>query len=131
VTALAGRAQPIALHGTWYQIKVPEAWYQHRRPQAWYHGATRHNHLHNLAISAHGTHRSGGTIARYIEPGIVVADLVIIPTRPSAFDIEQAGIIVELCEIHGKPHAFVFNQADPGTKLTRSAVQYLQDTGGR
>src|SRR5215813_13102110 len=37
-----------------------------------------------------------------IEPGIVVADLVLIPTRPSAFDIEQAGICVELCETHGK-----------------------------
>jgi chromosome partitioning protein len=67
-----------------------------------------------------------------IEPGIVVADLVIIPTRPSAFDIEQAGIIVELCEIHGKPHAFLFNQADPSTKLTRTAMKYLADeVGGR
>jgi chromosome partitioning protein len=67
-----------------------------------------------------------------IEPGIVVADLVLIPTRPSAFDIEQASIIVELCEVHDKPHAFVFNQAAPGTKLTRSAIQYLQDSiGGR
>jgi chromosome partitioning protein len=67
-----------------------------------------------------------------IEPGIVVADLVIIPVRPSAFDIEQAGIIVELCEIHGKAHAFVFNQATPETKLTRTAIKYLQDeVGGR
>ena len=46
-----------------------------------------------------------------IEPGIAVADLVLIPTRPSAFDIEQAAICVELCESHGKPHAFVFNHA--------------------
>jgi chromosome partitioning protein len=65
-----------------------------------------------------------------IEPGIAVADLVIIPTRPSAFDIEQAGIIVELCEIHGRPHAFVINQATPDTKLTRTAVKYLQDEIG-
>ena len=55
-----------------------------------------------------------------IEPGIAVADLVLIPTRPSAFDIEQAAITVELCEAHSKPHAFVLNHAPPGTKLTKS-----------
>jgi chromosome partitioning protein len=64
-----------------------------------------------------------------IEPGIVVADLVLIPTRPSSFDIEQAGICVELCEAHGKPHAFVFNQAERGTKLTKSSMQYLEQEG--
>ncbi|HXF55303.1 MAG TPA: ParA family protein [Hyphomicrobiaceae bacterium] len=66
-----------------------------------------------------------------IEPGIFVADLVLIPTRPSAFDIEQAAICVELCETHGKPHAFVFNQATPGTKLTRTSMEYLQSQGSR
>jgi chromosome partitioning protein len=67
-----------------------------------------------------------------IEPGIVVADLIVIPIRPSAFDLEQAGIIVELCEIHGKPHAFVINQATADTKLTRTSIRYLQEeVGGR
>ena len=56
-----------------------------------------------------------------IEPGIAVADFVLIPVRPSAFDIEQAAICVELCESHGKPHAFVLNHAQPG-KLTKSSV---------
>ena len=51
-----------------------------------------------------------------IEPGIAVADLVLIPTRPSAFDIEQAAITVELCESHGKPHAFVLNHAPAGVQ---------------
>src|SRR6478672_10030644 len=37
-----------------------------------------------------------------IEPGIVVADLVLIPCRPSALDIEQIDIAVELCETHDK-----------------------------
>ena len=66
-----------------------------------------------------------------IEPGVVVADLVIIPTRPSPFDIEQAGICVELCESHGKPHAFVFNQAQKGTKLTKSSIAFLEKDGAR
>ncbi|HEX5958088.1 MAG TPA: ParA family protein [Hyphomicrobiaceae bacterium] len=66
-----------------------------------------------------------------IEPGIAVADLVVIPIRPSAFDLEQASIIVELCEIHSKPHAFVVNQATADTKLTRTAIRYLEEIGGR
>jgi chromosome partitioning protein len=64
-----------------------------------------------------------------IEPGIAVADLVLIPTRPSALDIEQAAICVELCETHGKPHAFVFNHAPAGTKLTKSSIQFLRQNG--
>ena len=64
-----------------------------------------------------------------IEPGIAVADLVLIPTRPSALDIEQAAITVELCETHGKPHAFVLNHAPAGTKLTKSSVQFLKQNG--
>jgi chromosome partitioning protein len=64
-----------------------------------------------------------------IESGIVVADLVLIPTRPSAFDIEQTAICVELCENHGKPHAFVFNHASSGTKLTKSSMQFLRKGG--
>ena len=64
-----------------------------------------------------------------IEAGIVVADLVLIPTRPSAFDIEQTAICVELCENHSKPHAFVFNHAASGTKLTKSSMQFLRKGG--
>jgi len=66
-----------------------------------------------------------------IEPGIAVADLVLIPTRPSAFDIEQAAIAVELCESHGKPHAFVFNHAPSGaSKLLKSSIDFIRQSGG-
>jgi chromosome partitioning protein len=65
-----------------------------------------------------------------VEPGIAVADLVLIPARPSAFDIEQTAITVELCEAHGKPHAFVLNHAEAGSKLTKTSIAYLQQNGG-
>jgi chromosome partitioning protein len=66
-----------------------------------------------------------------IEPGIAVADLVLIPTRPSAFDIEQAALAVELCESHGKPHAFVFNHAPAGSsKLLKSSIDFIRHGGG-
>jgi chromosome partitioning protein len=67
-----------------------------------------------------------------IETGVAVADLVLIPTRPSAFDIEQTAICVELCDNHGKAHAFVLNHAPAGakvSKLTRSSVKFLQRNG--
>jgi chromosome partitioning protein len=65
-----------------------------------------------------------------IEAGIAVSDLVLIPTRPSALDIEQAALSVELCERHGKPHAFILNAAPPGgAKLTKSSMQFLQRNG--
>jgi len=65
-----------------------------------------------------------------IEPGIAVADLVLIPIRPSAFDVEQAAIAVELCESHGKPHAFVLNHAPSGAaKLIKSSVEFLRQSG--
>ncbi len=65
-----------------------------------------------------------------IEPAIAVADLVLIPCRPSALDIEQANIAVEMCEAHGKPFAFVLNHAAPSWKLTKSSVEFLK-FGGR
>jgi len=55
---------------------------------------------------------------------------VLIPTRPSAFDIEQTALCVELCENHSKPYAFVLNHAPPGTKLTKSSTKFLQQNGG-
>jgi chromosome partitioning protein len=64
-----------------------------------------------------------------IESGVAVSDLVLIPTRPSAFDIEQASLSVELCESHRKPHAFVFNHAPAGTKITKSSIKFLRQNG--
>lgn len=64
-----------------------------------------------------------------IEPGIACADLVLVPCRPSALDVEQAGIPLELCERHGKRSAFVLNHAPAGWKLTRSTIALLKEAG--
>jgi hypothetical protein len=44
--------------------------------------------------------------------------------------VEQVGIPVELCELHGKPFAFVLNHAAPSWKLTKSTADYLKSKGG-
>jgi chromosome partitioning protein len=65
-----------------------------------------------------------------IEPGIAVADLVLIPCRPSALDIDQVDIAVQLAEKHGKPYAFMLNHAPGNWKLTQSSAALLRK-GGR
>jgi chromosome partitioning protein len=67
---------------------------------------------------------------RRIEPGIACADLVVIPTAPNAFDIEQVPLTVELCERQDKPHAVVFNRVPPSSaKLLKSSKQFLRESG--
>lgn len=65
-----------------------------------------------------------------IEPGIAVADFVLIPCRPSALDIEQIDIAVELAENHGKPYGFILNHAPGNWMLTRTSAAFLRK-GGR
>jgi chromosome partitioning protein len=65
-----------------------------------------------------------------IEPGIACADLVLIPTAPNAFDIEQVPLTVELCERQGKRHAVIFNRVPPSSaKLLKSSKQFLRSEG--
>jgi len=65
-----------------------------------------------------------------IESAIYVADLVLIPTRASAIDIEAVDDVVDLCKDNGKKFAFVLNAVLPGWgSLTDSAANYLKNHG--
>lgn len=61
-----------------------------------------------------------------IEPAIIAADLVLIPTRASALDVEAVRIVEEMCVEHRKPFAFVLNAVMPAWKLTESTAAYLR-----
>ena len=58
-----------------------------------------------------------------------VADLVVIPARPSPHDLRAAGATVELVERLGKPLVFVVNAASPRAKITSEAVFALSQHG--
>jgi chromosome partitioning protein len=58
-----------------------------------------------------------------------VADLVVIPARPSPHDLRAAGATVELVEALGKPLVFVVNAAAPRAKITAEAVFALSQHG--
>ena len=64
-----------------------------------------------------------------IQSVISVAELIVIPTRPSPHDLRAAGATVDLCERAGKPLIFVVNAATPRAKITYEAAVALSQHG--
>jgi chromosome partitioning protein len=64
-----------------------------------------------------------------IQSVLSVAELVVIPTRPSPHDLRAAGATVDLCERAGKPLIFVVNAATPRARITYEAAVALSQHG--
>ena len=64
-----------------------------------------------------------------IQSVISVAELIVIPTRPSPHDLRAVGATVDLCERAGKPLLFVVNGATPKAKITSEAAVALSQHG--
>jgi chromosome partitioning protein len=64
-----------------------------------------------------------------IRAAIGVADLVLIPARPSPHDLRAVGVIVEMAEASGIPFCFVVNGATPRTTIALEAVRALAQHG--
>jgi len=64
-----------------------------------------------------------------IQSVIQVAELIVIPTRPSPHDLRAVGATVDLCERAGKPLVFVVNAATPKAKITYEAAVALSQHG--
>jgi len=60
---------------------------------------------------------------------VKLADLVLIPTRPSPHDLRSIGATVELVEHLGKPLLFVLNGATPRARITGEAITVLSQHG--
>jgi chromosome partitioning protein len=60
-----------------------------------------------------------------IREGVRAADFVLIPVKTSPLDLEAIDPILELCEHHKKPFAFVLSMYDPKWKLSETAFAYL------
>ena len=60
---------------------------------------------------------------------IGIADLVVIPVRPSPHDLRAVGATATLAEQQGKPFVFVVNAATPRTKILNEAVLALSQHG--
>ncbi len=68
-------------------------------------------------------------ITMAIQSVINVAELIVIPTRPSPHDLRAVGATVDLCDRAGKPLIFVVNAATPKAKITYEAAVALSQHG--
>jgi chromosome partitioning protein len=68
-------------------------------------------------------------ITMAIQSVIAVAELIVIPTRPSPHDLRAVGATVDLCERAGKPLVFVVNAATPKARITTEAAVALSQHG--
>ncbi len=64
-----------------------------------------------------------------IQSVIQVAELIVVPTRPSPHDLRAVGATVDLCDRAGKPLIFVVNAATPKAKITSEAAVALSQHG--
>jgi chromosome partitioning protein len=64
-----------------------------------------------------------------IEQVIAIADLVVIPARPSPHDLRAIGATVKMARRAGKPFLFVVNGAAPRANITAEAVAALSEHG--
>jgi len=64
-----------------------------------------------------------------IRAAIAVADLVLIPARPSPHDLRAVGVVVEMAAQAGKALGFVVNGATSHSLIAGEAVQALAQHG--
>ncbi|MBU6268517.1 MAG: ParA family protein [Sphingomonadales bacterium] len=68
-------------------------------------------------------------ITMAIQSVIAVAELIVVPTRPSPHDLRAVGATVDMCERAGKPLLFVVNAALPKARITGEAAIALSQHG--
>jgi chromosome partitioning protein len=68
-------------------------------------------------------------LSETISEVVKLADLVVIPTRPSPHDLRSIGATAELVEHLGKPLVFVLNGATPRARINAEALGVLSRHG--
>lgn len=63
-----------------------------------------------------------------IEDAVVLADLVVVPVRPSMLDVDAARPVIELCRRHERPFVFVLTQTFASSRMTSGARSFLADS---
>ncbi len=68
-------------------------------------------------------------VTRAISEVVAMADLVVLPTRPSPHDLRAVGATVDIVESRHKPMVFVVNSAVPKARITHEAAVALSQHG--
>jgi chromosome partitioning protein len=69
------------------------------------------------------------SIGEVVEAAVKLADMVIIPVRPSPDDLRAVGSTVELARRAKRPMVFVITQVKPRVRLTGQAIVALSQHG--
>ncbi len=134
VQAEAAGAGPVALVDTDPQGSLSD-WWNARKVET---PAFVHTSIHTLEPDLEVLERSGvelvvidtpPAITSAIVEVVKVADLVLIPVRPSPHDLAAAGVTVELVESLGKPLVFVINSASARARISSEAAIALSQHG--
>ncbi|MBI1386735.1 MAG: AAA family ATPase [Rhizobiales bacterium] len=64
-----------------------------------------------------------------VEPAVKVADLVVVPSRPSPLDVEALDPVVKAAKRHKRPFVFVLNMVGVDKDLVAGARKYLAEDG--
>lgn len=92
----------------------------------------------DLATDLAGIRRRGAALAiidtppaltTAIEQVIAIADLVLIPARPSPHDLRAVGPTLDMVRKAGKPFLFIVNGAAPRANITAECVAALSEHG--
>lgn len=68
-------------------------------------------------------------VTRAIAEVVAVADLLVLPTRPSPHDLRAVGPTVDIAEAHNKPVIFAINAATRRARITSEAAVALSQHG--
>jgi chromosome partitioning protein len=134
VQAEADGAGPVALIDTDPQGSLSAWWNERQAPTPLF----AQVELVNLASQLVALEQSGIRVVIIDTPPAVtatiasvigVADLVVIPSRPSPHDLRAVGSTVDLVEAAGKPMVFVVNGAATRARITGDAAVALSQHG--
>lgn len=68
-------------------------------------------------------------LTNVIEATLDIADLVLVPVRPSPHDLRAVGRLIEMLEAAAAPFCFVVNGATPRSTIVSDAVRALAQNG--
>lgn len=68
-------------------------------------------------------------LASVVQSAVAVAELAVVPVRPSPLDLRAAGATLELCERAGKPLVFTINAAEADATFTADVALALSQLG--
>jgi chromosome partitioning protein len=127
-------AGPVALVDTDPQASLSDWWNERIAPTPVFARVTLENlaeHLKELAASGIKlvVIDTPPAVTDTIRKVIAVADLVVIPSKPSPHDLRAVGSTVELVEAAGKPMVFVVNGAVSRARITSEAAIALSQHG--